>query len=219
MKKNFKQSGAKKPKIFKQKFSLAIFIIFLILLCCLFLYFAQRNFWENKKDVLPDTQPASQETAGLANPASTNCQQQGGQSVIKNKPDGSQYGLCFFDDARACEEWAMLRGDCPVGGVKTTGYDTDAEKFCAWSGGKTLAVKNAVCTFNDASTCLADDFYSGTCQPGDNPNADYEVEKNLDTACAQDSDCQTPSEYLVQSRCPFTTKCLNQHCAVVCPKF
>jgi putative hemolysin len=101
--------------------------------------------------------------ANLANPASTNCQAQGGQLVLVNKPDGSQYGLCYFDDNRACEEWAMLRGDCPIGGVKTTGYDTEAQKFCAWSGGSTLAVEGAICTFKDGTTCLADDFYNAKC--------------------------------------------------------
>ena len=113
------------------------------------------------------TPPAS---SALANPASVNCQQKGGQLNIAEKPDGSQYGLCYFGDNMACEEWAMFRGDCPVGGVKTTGYVTDAQKFCAWSGGKTLAVANAVCTFKDGSTCSDDAFYAGTCQPGNKAN-------------------------------------------------
>lgn len=102
----------------------------------------------------------------LANPASSNCLEKGGRLVIETKEDGSQYGLCFFEDNRACEEWAMFRGECPLGGVKTTGYDTMAQKFCAYSGGQTLAVDNAVCTFSDGSTCLAEDFYTGTCQKG-----------------------------------------------------
>ncbi len=105
-------------------------------------------------------------TTTLANPASVNCEQKGGQLKMATRPDGGQYGLCYFDDNRACEEWAMLRGDCPVGGRKTTGFDTDAQKFCAWSGGDTFAVANAICTFKDGSTCSDDAFYAGTCQPG-----------------------------------------------------
>jgi putative hemolysin len=104
----------------------------------------------------------------VANPASVNCTKVGGSLVIKNKPDGSQYGLCFFDDARACEEWAMMRGDCPVGGMKTTGYDTEAQKYCAWSGGQTFAVPNAKCTFKDGSICPDEEFYSGVCLKGKN---------------------------------------------------
>lgn len=150
----------------------------------------------------------------IANPASVNCEQKGGKIMIESKPDGSQYGLCYFDDARACEEWAMIRGECPVGGVKTTGYDTQEQKFCAWLGGKTFADPNAVCDFSDGSTCELEKLYSGQCQRGD-----YKVEKKLDQSCLQDSDCTTPPEYLVQSRCPFTAKCLNRQCAVVCPDF
>ena len=45
----------------------------------------------------------------------------------------------------------------------------------------------------------------------------YSIEKVLDTACLKHSDCQTPGEYLVQSRCPFTSLCLEDKCTVVCP--
>lgn len=107
----------------------------------------------------------------LANPASVNCKDKGGNLVIQKGPGGGEYGLCFFDDNRACEEWAMMRGDCPVGGVKTTGFDTDAQKYCAWSGGSTLAVPNAICTFSDGSQCSADAFYNGTCQKGEQKNS------------------------------------------------
>lgn len=104
----------------------------------------------------------------IVNPASTYCQEQGGELVIKTKEDGSQYGLCYFEDARACEEWALYRGECPIGGVKTTGFDTEAQRFCAWSGGSTFVDENAVCTFDDGSACYVDDFYNGNCQPDSN---------------------------------------------------
>lgn len=106
-------------------------------------------------------------TSSIANPASTNCTKQGGELKIQTKEDGSQYGLCYFDDDRACEEWAMLRGDCPVGGMKTTGYDTLAQKYCAWLGGRTTTAADSVCTFNDGSTCLDSDLYLGICESGE----------------------------------------------------
>lgn len=168
------------------------------------------------------------ENTGLANPASVNCSKQGGQIVIQTKPDGGQYGLCFFDDNRACEEWAMLRGECPVGGRKTTGYDTEAQKFCAWSGGQTIAEDNAVCTFSDGSVCPDDAFYAGTCQKGIKTDQNqklpsgytldnYTVAKILNTACQADTDCDTPAEYLLRSNCPYTSLCLDNKCVVVCP--
>ncbi|MCU0679403.1 MAG: hypothetical protein MUC28_03085 [Planctomycetes bacterium] len=45
----------------------------------------------------------------------------------------------------------------------------------------------------------------------------FQVEKISTTTCARHEDCQTPFEYLVQSRCPFTSLCLNGLCSVVCP--
>ncbi len=84
---------------------------------------------------------------------------------MQQRGDGGEYGLCNFEDAYACEEWALMRGDCPVEGVKTTGFDTVAQKYCAWVGGHTLAEPNAKCTFKDGKVCLNDDLYSGKCLP------------------------------------------------------
>jgi len=144
-----------------------IFIILAITLIALLgiFYFAKNNWFQNNEIQIQTNGNESQTT--IANPASENCESNGGRLVIQKKETGSEYGLCYFDDNRACEEWAMMRGECPVGGVKTTGFDTVAQSFCAWSGGKTFAVENAVCTFDDGSTCLADDFHNGTCSKGE----------------------------------------------------
>lgn len=163
-----------------------LFIIFTILVVVLFIVVSFFVYFNNqeKEIVSPVSENNSVEDniinyddqalevaetpiASIANPASENCLQQGGQGSIQTKEDGSQYSLCYFDDARACEEWAMFRGECPVGGVKTTGYDTVEQKYCAWVGGRTFAVENAVCTFEDNSTCSVVDLYSGACQKGD----------------------------------------------------
>lgn len=166
----------------------------LSVLILIFLVFAGTFLWLNfikpeevvdvRPDVIPEkvisitttstetiipTTTATTTVTTIANPASVNCTKQGGTLEIQTKEDGSQYGLCYFDDARACEEWAMLRGECPVGGVKTTGYETVAQKYCAWLGGRTLSVPDAVCTFNDNSTCLDSDLYLDACKKGDWP--------------------------------------------------
>ena len=103
----------------------------------------------------------------LANPASTNCLKLKGNLMMEKRADGGEYGLCYFEDNRACEEWALLRGDCPLGGVKTTGFDTLSQKYCAWSGGRTLAIPKSICTFKDGSQCSTEDFYQGTCSVGE----------------------------------------------------
>lgn len=111
--------------------------------------------------------PASaqpQDHANLANPASINCEKQGGQTVIMKNGNGGEFGLCQFEDDMACEEWALYRGQCPVGGVKTTGFDTIAQKYCAWVGGQTLAVENAQCTLPDGTVCSDEELYNaGQC--------------------------------------------------------
>ena len=70
-----------------------------------------------------------------ANPASQNCVQQGGKLAIERGP-GGEIGVCLFEDNRQCEEWALLRGLCPAGGIRVTGYATPEERLCAIRGGE-----------------------------------------------------------------------------------
>lgn len=103
--------------------------------------------------------------AQMGNHASINCQKVGGNLVIQKRGDGGEYGLCYFEENRACEEWALMRGECPYGGRKTTGYDTIDQNYCAWLGGETFAVKDSVCTFKNGSKCKTIDLYNGKCSP------------------------------------------------------
>jgi len=117
----------------------------------------------------PSSQPETTVTPAangstLANPASVNCGKQGGTTVIKKNGTGGEYGLCEFEDNMACEEWALLRGECPEGGRKTTGYDTIQQMYCAWLGGKTLAAPDAQCALPSNKTCSADAVYNGNCE-------------------------------------------------------
>jgi len=60
------------------------------------------------------TVPAPRPGAGAANPASQNCANQGGTLSIEARGDGGQFGVCYFEDNRQCEEWALLRGTVPL---------------------------------------------------------------------------------------------------------
>jgi uncharacterized protein len=53
--------------------------------------------------------------AGMANPASVFCEQQGGKLEIRTGSDGGQFGMCLFPDGSECEEWAFFRGECAPG--------------------------------------------------------------------------------------------------------
>jgi putative hemolysin len=59
-------------------------------------------------------QPAPDQ-AGLPNPASVFCEEQGGKTEIRTDAEGGQYGVCIFEDGSECDEWAFYRGECKPG--------------------------------------------------------------------------------------------------------
>jgi putative hemolysin len=108
--------------------------------------------------------------AKLANPASVLCVEKGGALRVDHRPDGGQYGVCVFADNYQCEEWAMLRGDCPVGGLRVTGYITPAARYCAITGGRYAVLVNSgradergICTPPGGKACDAAAYFAGTC--------------------------------------------------------
>jgi putative hemolysin len=54
-------------------------------------------------------------SAGMPNPASAFCEEQGGRVEIR-EGEGGQVGYCVFPDGSECEEWAFFRGECAPGG-------------------------------------------------------------------------------------------------------
>lgn len=111
----------------------------------------------------PDGQTAGAATVKLANPASVHCVQQGGTLEIRERPGGGQYGVCVFTDNLQCEEWALLRGTCPPGGVRITGYDTPAQIYCAITGGE-VDMRKDTCRLPDGRRCALQTHFRGLCQ-------------------------------------------------------
>jgi Tol biopolymer transport system component len=130
-----------------------------------------RNLTNNPADdQMPYWAPAP--SIGMANPASVNCVKQGGTLAMEKRGDLGDMGVCYFEENRQCEEWALFRGDCPVGGLKVTGYITAAARFCAITGGEYKITGNSgldneqgACTFKNGTTCDAWAYYNGTCGP------------------------------------------------------
>jgi putative hemolysin len=60
------------------------------------------------------TEPAAMDLpqAGIPNPASVYCKQNGNKLEIHTAADGSQSGICIFPDGSTCDEWAYYRGEC-----------------------------------------------------------------------------------------------------------
>lgn len=50
--------------------------------------------------------------AGMPNPASVYCEEQGYRLEIRTDEEGNQYGVCIFPDGSECEEWTFFRGEC-----------------------------------------------------------------------------------------------------------
>jgi putative hemolysin len=117
-----------------------------------------------------DPQPPS--PAALTNPASANCIAEGGELRIETAGDGGQYGVCLFEDNRQCEEWALLRGECPVGGIRVTGYVTPQARYCAIRGGDYVVTREGAattpeqgsCTLPGEPACDALALYQGRCR-------------------------------------------------------
>jgi putative hemolysin len=122
----------------------------------------------------PAATPALRTGASVANPATQNCLDRGGQHFTDVRGDGVEYGVCVFGEG-VCTEQAMLDGACPVGGVKVSGYATPAALYCVITGGEYAVTANSgqndpkglreqgTCTLKDGTQCDVWDHYNGKC--------------------------------------------------------
>jgi putative hemolysin len=114
--------------------------------------------------------PAAPAGGSIANPASENCVKQGGKLTIEKRGDGGEFGVCWFEDALQCEEWALMRGECPAGGLKVTGYGPQG-RYCAITGGQytmtggDMTNEKGTCTLKDGKVCDGADYFNGKCTP------------------------------------------------------
>ncbi|MDF2379628.1 MAG: hypothetical protein P1V18_05445 [Candidatus Gracilibacteria bacterium] len=46
----------------------------------------------------------------------------------------------------------------------------------------------------------------------------FKLKEITDVSCNETTNCATPNKYLIQSNCPYTSLCLQDRCAVVCPR-
>jgi putative hemolysin len=114
--------------------------------------------------------PTTPTSPAIANPASENCIQQGGTLIMQSRGALGEYGVCVFQDNLQCEEWALLRGDCPATGVDVSGYATTAAAYCASTGGEYTVTENAgtadeqgSCTARSGQTCDVWAYFDGEC--------------------------------------------------------
>jgi len=160
--------------ILKNK-NIVIIISGLILMGGVFLFFKfqpQQSPKLVEKPTVAETEKKDERTS-MANPASVNCEEKGGRLTIEKKPSGGEYGVCVFEDNKQCEEWALFRGECPVGGIRVIGYTANAQKYCVITGG---SFEKDTCKLSDGTVCDDQDYYEVTCsqkaelQKGLNPS-------------------------------------------------
>lgn len=62
-----------------------------------------------------DAETATEPAAGMANPASVYCAEQGGTEETREDAEGNQAGVCVFPDGSECDSWAYFRKECAPG--------------------------------------------------------------------------------------------------------
>ena len=102
------------------------------------------------------------ETQALPNPASQNCIAKGGSLTILKRGDGGAFGICTIRDGKQCEEWALFRGECPVGGIAIPESLTVEERYCLITGGIILDDPSQ-CQLPTGKICSVKDLYGGKC--------------------------------------------------------
>ena len=134
---------------------------------------------ENNPEPTPEP---TEEPAGMPNPASVYCEEQGGQLELREDENGS-YGVCIFDDGSECDEWAFYRGECRPGKDSEqpatesepvdVGMANPAAEYCNEQGYQLEIRSNdsgayGVCIFDDGSECDEWEYWRGECGPGSN---------------------------------------------------
>jgi len=102
--------------------------------------------------------------AGMANPASVYCEDNGGTLEIITAADGSQSGQCTLSDGTVCEEWAYFRGEC---GKHVCTAEEKAAEMCTMEYMPVCGDDN-ITYGNKCSACASkriDSWVSGECQP------------------------------------------------------
>jgi putative hemolysin len=81
--------------------------------------------------------------AGIANPASVYCKEQGGTLELVTADDGSVSGLCTLKNGTKCDEWAYFRNECPKACGECPQLTPPSPDFC--KDGKEIAPKQDSC--------------------------------------------------------------------------
>ena len=140
---------------------------------CVFADGSECDEWAFFRGECKPGQPATEQSAGMANPASVYCGENGGTLDIRTDAEGNEFGVCTFADGSACDEWVFFRGECKPGDSgDVMNMRNPASVFCAENGGQVDIRDEAdgsvgYCVFADKSECEEWAFFRGECKPGE----------------------------------------------------
>lgn len=124
----------------------------------------QQNTSSSNGSVLAATSTPTTASA-VASAAYSKCVDNGGFVTTARRGTWGYYQVCNFTDDMTCDLYALYDGDCQVGGVKTIGYSTTDQVFCAQRGGTPQGSNNGQCKMPDGTVCATSSVYKGTCDP------------------------------------------------------
>ncbi len=154
--------------------------------------------------------------AGIANPASTYCVQQGGKLEIRENT-GGQYGVCIMPDGTECDEWDFFRTKLclPVNGTAGAGDTGNGNSaVCGRENCHGLDIK---CGQNVADVCTMEyqlgdkclrlvncGIVNGVCQQIS--NAAFDACKSCVEKCQADFANDQVKLFDCESKCPAEDK-------------
>ena len=98
----------------------------------------------------------------IPNPASQFCADSGGTLRIETRGDGGQYGVCDFGQNNLCEEWALMKGNCPPQGIGITSDMSKPAVYCLIGGGS-LSGDQGECLLPTGSICKLEALWMCQC--------------------------------------------------------
>lgn len=149
----------------KKNFSPMVLVIIVIVAIAAFFIGYKFSTLNSSAPVLGVSASAPTTAALVASAAYSKCVNNNGFVTTARRGTSGYYQVCNFADDMNCELYALYNGQCPVGGVKTIGYSTTAQVFCALRGGTPQGSENGQCKMPDGKVCSTASVYSGSCSP------------------------------------------------------
>lgn len=98
-----------------------------------------------------------EKSAGLANPASVKCEQDGGEIINVYTPQGTK-GICLFKNNSVCNQWDYFDGECKRGDCYRRCREIGAESEGWYNSCDNSLIKEIDCALNEPYKSTEHDF-------------------------------------------------------------